>query len=203
MKEIAAEIITEIGKLKTKKDHLLIAIDGRCGSGKSTLGAYLQQKMHGNLLHMDDFYLRPEQRTPMRREEPGGNVDRERFLEEVLLPLHKGTKFTYRPFNCRKWELDLPVEVEVREINIVEGSYSCHPELCDYYDLHVFLTVDPEEQMYRIQNRLGKMTCAETFRTKWIPMEEKYFSKMQVRERCEFCFDTTHAERVDGQQEER
>ena len=28
MKEIAAEIITEIGKLKTKKDHLLIAIDG-------------------------------------------------------------------------------------------------------------------------------------------------------------------------------
>lgn len=75
----------------------------------------------------------------------------------------------------------------------MEGSYSCHPELYDYYDLHVFLTVDPEEQMYRIQNRLGKMTCAETFRTKWIPMEENYFSKMQVRERCELCFDTTHA----------
>lgn len=55
MKEIAAAIITETGKLKTKKDHLLIAVDGRCGSGKSTLGAYLQQKMHGNLLHMDDF----------------------------------------------------------------------------------------------------------------------------------------------------
>ena len=97
----------------------------------------------------------------------------------------------------------LPVEVEARRINIVEGSYSCHPELYDYYDLHVFLTVDPEEQMYRIQNRLGKMTCAETFRTKWIPMEENYFSKMQVRERCELCFDTTHAKRVDGQQEER
>ena len=174
MKEIAAEIITETGKLKTKKDHLLIAI-----------------------------YLRPEQRTPKRREEPGGNVDRERFLKEVLLPLHKGTKFTYRPFNCRKWELDQPVEVEARQINIVEGSYSCHPELYDYYDLHVFLTVDPKEQMYRIQNRLGKMTCAETFRTKWIPMEENYFSKMQVRERCELCFDTTHAKRVDGQQEER
>ena len=114
MKEIAAAIITETGKLEAKKDHLLIAVDGRCGSGKSTLGAYLQQKMHGNLLHMDDFYLRPEQRTPKRREEPGGNVDRERFLEEVLLPLHKGTKFTYRPFNCRKWELDQPVEVEAR-----------------------------------------------------------------------------------------
>lgn len=95
------------------------------------------------------------------------------------------------------------MEVEARKINIVEGSYSCHPEIYDYYDLHVFLTVDPKEQMYRIQNRLGKMTCAETFRTKWIPMEENYFSKMQVRERCELCFDTTHAERVDGQQEER
>ena len=52
MKEIAAAIITETGKLKTKKDHLLIAVDGRCGSGKSTLGAYLQQKMHGNLLQI-------------------------------------------------------------------------------------------------------------------------------------------------------
>ena len=203
MKEIAAAIITEIEKLKTEKDHLLIAIDGRCGSGKSTLGAYLQQEMHGNLLHMDDFYLRPEQRTPERREEPGGNVDRERFLEEVLLPLHKGEPFAYRPFNCRTWELDEPVEVVPCSINIVEGSYSCHPELYDYYDLHVFLTIDPEEQMDRIRKRLGKPSCAETFRTKWIPMEEKYFAKMPVRERCELCFDTTHAGRVDGQQEEK
>lgn len=37
MKEIAAAIITETGKLEAKKDHLLIAVDGRCGSGKSTL----------------------------------------------------------------------------------------------------------------------------------------------------------------------
>lgn len=203
MKEIAAEIITEIEKLKIEKDHLLIAIDGRCGSGKSTLGAYLQQKMRGNLLHMDDFYLRPEQRTFQRLEEPGGNVDRERFLEEALLPLYKGEYFAYQPFNCRKWELDEPVKVELQKINIVEGSYSCHPKLYDYYDLHVFLTVDPEEQMERIRKRMGKMTCAETFRTKWIPMEETYFARMRVRERCELCFDTTHASRIAGQQEEK
>ena len=49
---------------------------------------------------MDDFFLRPEQRTPERFSEPGGNVDRERFLSEVLLPLRQGEAVDYRRFDC-------------------------------------------------------------------------------------------------------
>lgn len=32
----------------------------------------------------DDFFLRPEQRTPERLAEPGGNLDRERMKSEVI-----------------------------------------------------------------------------------------------------------------------
>ena len=58
----------------------LIAIDGRCGSGKTTLGQRLAELLEANLFHADDFYLRPCQRTPERYNEPGGNMDRDLLL---------------------------------------------------------------------------------------------------------------------------
>ena len=64
--------------------QLLIAIDGMCGSGKTTLGQLLQSVYDCNLFHMDDFFLRPEQRTPERMAQVGGNVDYERFQKEIL-----------------------------------------------------------------------------------------------------------------------
>ena len=38
---------------------LLVAIDGRCASGKSTLAKDLQKQLDCNVIHMDDFYLQP------------------------------------------------------------------------------------------------------------------------------------------------
>ena len=70
------------GPLCKQNNLVLAAIDGRCASGKTTLAAQLQQQFDGSVIHMDHFFLRPHQRTPQRYQEPGGNVDRERFLEE-------------------------------------------------------------------------------------------------------------------------
>lgn len=52
---------------------VLVGIDGRCGSGKTTLGEYLYGKFDCNLFHMEDFFWRIEQRTPERMTEVGGN----------------------------------------------------------------------------------------------------------------------------------
>ena len=46
---------------------LLVAIDGRCASGKSTLAKDLQKQLDCNVIHMDDFYLQPHQRTTKRQ----------------------------------------------------------------------------------------------------------------------------------------
>ena len=78
---------------------------------------------------------------------------------------------------------------------VVEGSYSCHPALWDNYDLHVFLTLSPSEQMERITRREGA-DRAVIFRDRWIPMEEKYFKTFQIAQQCELCFDTGK-ERID------
>ena len=122
-------------------------------------------------------------------DEPGGNVDHERFLSEVLLPLQEGKPFSYRPYDCRRQALSDPVCVQPRAVNIIEGSYSCHPALRGHYDLRIFLTVGPEEQMRRIRVRNGE-SCAERFRQKWIPLEERYFAACRVAEQCELCYET-------------
>lgn len=138
------------------------------------------------MFHMDDFFLRPSQRTPERLREPGGNVDYERFLGEVLVPLRKGEPFVYRPYDCKTQALKEPVAVQQHPVNIIEGSYSCHPALWDYYDLHIFLTVEPSEQLRRIALRNG--TDLQMFQEKWIPLEEHYFSACQIEQHCELSF---------------
>jgi hypothetical protein len=83
---------------------------------------------------MDDFFLRPEQRTAKRLKMPGENVDYERFLEEVLLPYKAGAALSYRPFDCSTQQLQAPVHIVPGKLLIVEGAYSCHKSLYEHYD---------------------------------------------------------------------
>ena len=51
------------------QEYIVIAIDGRCASGKTTLANKLAQHFHANVFHMDDYFLRKEQRTKERLSE--------------------------------------------------------------------------------------------------------------------------------------
>lgn len=182
-------LINKIKELSTHKTSLIIAIDGRCASGKTTLAACLKEQLDCNVIHMDQFFLQPHMRTPQRLAQPGGNVDYERFLTEVLIPLTKGKPFSYRPYNCKKQQLDEEIEVSPTAITIIEGSYSCHPFLHEYYDLRVFLTTHYEEQLRRIRERNGEASL-EVFKEKWIPLEELYFNNLEIDKQCDICITT-------------
>jgi len=184
----AANCIAESAeKLLENNRYISIAIDGRCASGKTTLAAQLEQLLDCNIIHIDDFFLRPEQRTAERLAIPGENIDHERFLAEVLLPVCQGNDILYSPYDCSTQKLGEKVFIPHKRITVIEGSYSCHPVLIDKYSLRVFLTVAKDIQMQRITQRNGSCT-AEIFRNKWIPLEEKYFSAYSVREKCELKF---------------
>ena len=167
-------VIELIDSLYSTNCRLLVSIDGRCASGKTTLAAALQERYGCTVIPMDHFFLRPEQRTADRLAVPGEKVDHERFLKEVLLPLKRGEAFSYRPFDCGRMVLGDPIAVNPTGLTVIEGSYSCHRSLRELYDLRIFLTVDPQEQMRRLIIRNGDY--AEVFRKKWIPLEEQYFS---------------------------
>ena len=178
-----AELVRRVEAIRARKGRAFVVLDGRCGSGKTTLAALLAARWDCTLVHADDFFLRPEQRTPERMAQPGGNFDRERFLAEVLSPLLEGRDASYRPYDCHAGALKAPVAAPLRPVVLAEGSYTCHPDLWPCYDLHVFLTAPLEVRLERLARRPG--VDLEAFRTRWIPLEEAYFAAERLEQRCE------------------
>ena len=180
------KIQKRIDELLAQKDHVIVAIDGPCTSGKTTLAGKLSEIYDCNVFHMDDFFLRPEQRTPERFAEAGGNVDYERFQEEVLIPLKSGKPFSYRPFDCKTFTLSKPVSVIPQKLTIIEGSYCNHPTFGNPYDLKIFLTITPELQHQRVLQR--PQFLHQRFFEEWIPMENQYFEIFQLTDKCDVVF---------------
>lgn len=181
---IPMELLQAIDERLPRQERLLLAIDGGSASGKTTLAALLAQRYGCPVFHMDDFFLRPEQRTPQRLAEPGGNVDQERFFSEVLQPLRQGGPASYRRYDCQTGQLLPPVLRQAGQLNVIEGAYSMHPELSALYDLSVFLAVSPETQRRRILQREPAFK-QQLFFQKWIPMENRYFQAFSIPERCD------------------
>jgi len=180
-------LLAEIDQLIIKKNKVIVAIDGNCTAGKSTLADFFNKLYDCNVFHMDDFFLRPNQRTEARLQESGGNADYERFKSEVLAPLVRDEVVHYRPYDCRAQVLLETIHVSSKKLNIVEGSYSMHPTLSDSYDLSIFLAVDQKKQEERLINRNG-VTMTKRFLSEWIPMENQYFKAINIANRCQYNF---------------
>lgn len=170
----------------TPKRPFLIAIDGNCGSGKTTLADFLAKELDASLFHMDDFFLQPHQRTEARLAEPGGNVDYERFKHEILDHITDTGGVTFRPFSCHEWKLvEIAITIPYNDIVIVDGSYSHHPHFEDIYNVKIFLEISSEEQKKRILARDGK-DIWPMFEERWIPMENRYFETFKIKENSDY-----------------
>ena len=177
-----SEVFSEIEKLLSVKARVTVAIDGGAATGKTTLAAMLKKRYGAETVHMDDFFLRPEQRTEERFAEAGGNFDRERFLEEVVPYIGKGA-FSYRIFDCSRMCLNGTAQISDSRLTVVEGSYSHHPSFADVFDLRVFLRVEEQERRARIVARNGEKS--EMFFTRWIPLENRYFEAFCIEEKAD------------------
>jgi uridine kinase len=187
--DIFDEIFEDIRNLLENRDIVIVGIDGRCGSGKTTLAALLAQEFDCNVFHMDDFFLPAEMRTAERLAEPGGNVHHERFVEEIITPIRASKPVCYRPYICSAMGFGEMKCFQIKKLNIVEGSYSLHPSLRDAYDLKIFLTLDHKTQEQRILQRSGAEKLKD-FINLWIPMEELYFREQAVEMCCDIVVDT-------------
>ena len=145
---------------------ILIALDGRCGSGKTTLAAQLAERFPGSrTIHTDDYYLPPAQRVPGWETLPCANMDLKRLRAEVLNPARAGQPFSYIAYSCR------------------EGTYlppvSCQPAR--------LVICSKTEQTRRLQAREGVRYPA--FAQRWIPLEEGYFAKYSIEESADLILD--------------
>lgn len=169
---------------------VLIALDGRCGSGKTTLAAQLAEQLpQSAVFHTDDFYLPPSARVPGWETIPCANMDLQRLRCEVLDLARTGLPVEYRAYSCREGAY-LPAKTIVPSpLYIVEGSYSLHPALASCYDFSVFVTCSKEEQARRLQAREGQRY--PNFVQRWIPLEEGYFAKYRIKEAAGLVYDTS------------
>lgn len=186
--EIKAKLAIAVDAIKKclekDKNPILISLEGSAASGKTTLAGRLAEELDCNIWHLDDYFLRTCQRTEERLSEVGGNVDYERFKEEIVDKILARETVTFQKFDCNRMDLEEPKTVPYKRLNIMEGIYSTHPYFGDIYDLKIFIDIDPVEQERRIRIR-NAGEWGEKFFTIWIPKEQKYLKKFDVRSKAD------------------
>ncbi|MGI6151683.1 MAG: AMP-binding protein [Christensenellales bacterium] len=178
-------LFERIDALLNSKKSAVVAIDGRCCAGKTTLAKKLSEQYGCAVLHMDDFFLPAALRTEGRLKQPGGNVEYER-VDALLCDFSAGKAASYRPYRCDMGDYDEERAIEPGGLLIVEGAYSCHPALQKHYDLTVSLDVNEREQARRVRARNGE--GADRFFDLWIPRENDYFAALKGTFRFDLAF---------------
>ncbi len=179
MKMGREEFFQAVEERLAKGTPLLLALDGRCGSGKTTISQELESKFPCHVFHTDDFYLPFSDRTPEQMAKPGGHVDFSRLKEEILDPLRQGKEVALRPYSCRSGDFEETRILPYLPFQVLEGSYAHHPDLGAVDAWKVFLTCHPHVQGERLLAREGEEKYA-AFVSTWIPREEAYFAAYGV-----------------------
>ena len=174
--------------LLSRGDPVVLTIDGRAASGKSSLSKKLAMHYAGRVVHMDDFFLPQELRKAERLSEPGGNLHYERFVAEILPALRDEAWFSYQAFDCGRMQLGEWRNLLPAQFTIIEGAYALHPKLGAYNDLALFLTCPLETQLARVKAR--NPLKFEQFLKRWIPLEETYFKVFGIQDAADFIVQT-------------
>lgn len=170
------KILSAIDNALNHKDNILIAIEGRCCSGKTTLSEKLKNIYHSIVIyHTDDFFLPPERKTPKRLAERGGNIDYE-ALKHLITSIKSGVAFEYKKYDCHSLSYTTHISSPA-SINVIEGVYSMHPTLIDEYDLILYLDIDKQTQLKRLVSRTKDKVILNKYLNEWIPLENIYFGE--------------------------
>ncbi len=172
-------LLSELDTRIAHGERPTLVIDGRCGSGKTTLSRTLERIYGCGVVHADDFY--PEWGTS------DSPLDFDRLNREVGAIL-RGERTSYGVFDCSEQRITHEKAIKNVPFLCVEGSYSSHPSV-DFGDVSVFVTVDSDVQLERIEARCPEKL--DDFRTRWIPREEAYFEANATSQSCDFIIDTS------------
>jgi uridine kinase len=174
-----ADFVVAIERLRScSSGPLLVALDGRSGSGKSTFAAAVGRRTGALVIDGDDFYR-------------GGSgqywdaLDVRTKLDLVLdwrdqrAVLERLRRFEAATWRTYDWEADdgrrrEEITAGPSDIVILDGAYSARPELTDLYALRVVLEVSRDVRRERLLRREGLRYRAE-WEARWGDAEELYF----------------------------
>jgi uridine kinase len=182
-KENLFSIINGLIENNKKDSPIIIAIDGRAASGKTTFTKRFE-KDGITVIHTDDFYRPKNANGKLEISEFDGNFDFNRFKSEVVDNLTQES-FSYGVFDCSEQKIVKTVSVALPKCIIIEGTYSHNPNLNDYADLKVFFDIEEDIQKERIIKRNSE-SAYENFKKLWIQAEERYFNHYGIKQMSDF-----------------
>lgn len=182
--------IEKLKQLLKAQDRVIYCIDGCSAAGKTSYAKELALSFDATVIHMDDFFLPPQLRTPSRYAQIGGNIHYERFMDEVIIPLQNHQRLSYQIFDCHALKCTRLQPFDPKRLIIVEGAYCLHPFFGHYYDLSTVMLIDEKEQKRRILERNGEQGCKQ-FEQRWIPLENAYLKQLLDQHRTGFTDELT------------
>jgi uridine kinase len=175
---------------------LLVALDGRSGTGKSTLAALLAAQLDATVVEGDDFYAGGtdaewDARSPA--EKAALVIDWRRLQAEALAPLLAGRPATWHPFDFQAGH-GLAAHTVTRDparVIVLDGVYSARPELADLVDMAILVeAADDTARRQRLLAREGAPFMAAWHR-RWDVAEDYYFTHVRPRSSFDMVITST------------
>lgn len=169
-----------------------VGIDGPGASGKSTLATGLAAVLPEAVLVAGDDFYRPESDSKRSAFEVAGLFDLPRLASQVLIPHTEGRVLHYQRYDWEAGTLGDWVHGAGGTPLIVEGIYSTHQTLRDFYDLRIWVTTPRAVRLARGIERDG-----EEARSKWVdvwmPAEGRYIADQAPQDHAHLVLDGTGA----------
>lgn len=167
--------------------YYLIAIDGRGGSGKTTLALYLSKLLPDFTIINGDDYFEP---TP--GEIAWGDFNDERFEEEVIVPLKLcKTSLNYRPYDWHKKPAITEQLINITNGVLIERCYSFSFDLD--WDIKIWVDTPPDISLERgqIRDEMPLEQGLNAWTLVWKPREDAYIAKIKPQQVADLVIDGT------------
>lgn len=188
-------ILFYIRKASKDKYPYFIAIDGRSGTGKSTIAQDLAHALNDAVVvDQDDFYEGGDYETWKKwsiAERVERTIDWKRLKQEVLDPLAASKVATWHPYD---WDYDVRStslrSAQPAKFVILEGTYSARKELEDLFDISILVEVNEDERKRRLLEREGD-DFSQEWDDIWRAAEDHYFNNLLKKEDMTFIVDNS------------
>jgi hypothetical protein len=163
---------------------VVLTVDGRSSSGKTTLAARLQGAMTGSaVVHTDDIAWWHSR---------FGWADL--LISGVLVPFHRGEPVSFRPPRWAEHSRQGSIEVPARcPVLIVEGVGAGRSGVSHLVDTPVWVQADQQEAERRSLARVGQPGGARTVRDhrEWMAEEEPFLAGERPWDRADLLVAST------------
>ncbi len=188
--ELSTTLGAEIRRRVPALDRpLIVGLDGQSGAGKSTLAAAVAAALAAGepavgctVIEGDDFYgggSKAEWDERSAAEKVAYVIDWRR-QGPVLAALRGGIDAAFHAFDWQAFDgrlAEQPTVCPAADVVILEGAYSCRPELHEHLDLRVLLAATDAQRFDRLGQREGD-AYRDSWFARWSEAETLYFGSV-------------------------